>query len=91
MVTWKKNLFMLPIGKVTKDFIVLVTEWLRSYKTNSSFQGLAIKVVMILPGLLLQKPSATSKGKEHSTALGVRLQLWKEGKYDEILRLGEEI
>ena len=86
MVTWKKNLFMLPTGKVAKDFIVLVTEWLRSYNTNSLFQGLAIKVVMILPSLLLQKPSATSKVKEHSRALGERLQFWKEGKFDKILQ-----
>jgi hypothetical protein len=34
---------------------------------------------MMLPSLTLQKPSATSKSKEHSTAIERRLALWKQG------------
>ena len=40
---------------------------------------------MILPNLLLQKPSATSKAKEHNKILTDRLQLWSEGKIRELL------
>ena len=43
---------------------------------------------MILPGLMLQKSSATSKSRDHSKALERRLQLWNEGKFIEILREG---
>ena len=41
---------------------------------------------MILPGLLLQKPSASSKAKDHTKALETRLQHWIHGNFDVILR-----
>ena len=34
---------------------------------------------MTLPSLLLQKPSAKSKAKEHSLHLLRRLEMWKKG------------
>ena len=34
---------------------------------------------MVLPSLILQKPSATSKSKDHSAAIIRRLTLWKQG------------
>lgn len=34
---------------------------------------------MVLPTLILQKPSASSKTKKHSAAIERRLRLWKEG------------
>ena len=41
---------------------------------------------MILPTLLLQKPSAKSKAKDHSAALGRRLAAWKKGEINELIR-----
>jgi hypothetical protein len=38
-----------------------------------------LKAFIVLPSLILQKPSATSKSKEHSTAMQRRLTLWKQG------------
>ena len=86
MVTWRKNLFLLPSGNAGKNFVRLLADWLGKYNVGSSFQGIAIKVVMILPNLLLQKPSGTSKAKEHTKVLTDRLQLWSEGKIRELLR-----
>ena len=40
---------------------------------------------MIIPNLLLQKPSAKSKTKDHVKALGDRLKLWEEGKLNELV------
>ena len=34
---------------------------------------------MVLPSMILQKPSVTSKSKEHSAAIERRLALWREG------------
>ena len=45
-----------------------------------------MKVVMILPNLMLQKPSAKSKTKDHTKALEQRLAQWKEGKIFELWR-----
>ena len=46
---------------------------------------------MVLPSLLLQKPSATSKTKDHIDNLSKRLALWKEGKLDELISEGKVI
>ena len=41
---------------------------------------------MILPSLLLRKPSKTSKVKDHLKKLDERLAMWRTGKIDELLR-----
>ena len=46
---------------------------------------------MIMPSLLLQKPSKMSKAKEHTEVLKRRLVLWQAGKLEELLREGQEI
>ena len=38
-----------------------------------------------MPNLLLQKPSRTSKSKDHLEELKRRLDLWKEGELTELL------
>ncbi len=68
IVTWKKNLFKLPSGKCGREFIKLMTDWLQKYNSDSTFQCIAMKVVMILPNILLQKPSATSKSRPHQSS-----------------------
>ena len=40
---------------------------------------------MILPSLLLQKPSKTTKAKEHLLKLDERLKLWVNGNFHELL------
>ena len=41
---------------------------------------------MVLLTLILQKPSATSKSKEHSETMERRLALWKQGDIDLLLK-----
>ena len=41
---------------------------------------------MILPTLILQKPSATSKSRDHSIAIERRLTLWKQGKLNILMK-----
>ena len=45
----------------------------------------------MLPILLLQKPSRTSKTKQHITLLERRLRLWSNGDLDELVREGRTI
>ena len=91
VVSWKKNIFQLPNGKSGKAYIKLVTEWMTHFNTGTCFQGIAMKVTMVLPSLLLQKPSAKSKAKEHNTLLIQRLDLWEAGKLTEIWKEGKTI
>ena len=44
--------------------------------------SVALKAFMVLPTLILQTPSATSKSKEHSAAIERRFALWKQGNLD---------
>ena len=46
---------------------------------------------MLLPSLLLQKPSKESKAKEHFEKLKERLNLWYEGKIEKLLSEGRTI
>ena len=46
---------------------------------------------MILPSLLLQKPSRNSEAKDPQLKLTERLKLWKEGRISDILEEGRNI
>eukprot|EP00795_Rhopilema_esculentum_P015800 gene15800-7104_t len=86
VVFWKRNLFMLPSGKVGKEFVEecsrLVDEWV----DDGPLHLIALKAMMIMPSLLLQKPSKKSKSKDHVEKLRKRLDLWKIGNFDELVR-----
>ena len=91
IIQWRKNLFKLPTGKAGKDFISELTHWLEIFNTQEDLSSVALKVFMILPALLLQKPSKTSKSKDHSEKLANRLKLWKMGNFEDLIREGQEI
>ena len=91
VIFWKKNLFMLPNGKPSKKFIRELSFWIDQYNRNTQLHGIAIKVFMLLPSLLLQKPSKESKAKEHFEKLKERLNLWYEGKIEKLLSEGRTI
>ena len=83
-VRWKKNLFFIPSGKWGKEYIKLYSSWISHFNKGTTFQGIALKVAMILPNLLLQKPSATSKSREHIQSLEQRIGMWNNGKIQEL-------
>ena len=84
MVFYKRNLFLIPTGKAGKDFIKELTFWLKQLNNNTKLNGVAVLAFMVLPSLLLQKPSAKSKAKDHSAALARRLSTWQRGEIDEL-------
>ena len=91
MVHCQKNLFMIPSGKAGKEFITELSSWLNKFNNDTPLQSIALKVYMVLPSLLLQKPSRKSKAKQHSAKLSQRLTLWKEGQIDILLHEGKAI
>ena len=50
-----------------------------------------MKAAIVLPILLLQKPSRKSKAKEHSTCLERRLSTWQDGDLNDLLLEGRTI
>ena len=82
---WKRNLFKIPSGKTGKFFTNELTRLLRAYADKSSLERIALKAAMVMPALLLQKPNAKSKAKDHVSLLERRLQLWVKGNLEELL------
>ena len=69
IVHWKKNIFELPTCKIGREFVKELSTWLEHFNTGSVYQGSSIKTFIVLPALLLQKPSAKSKTAEHKVLL----------------------
>ena len=64
-----------------------MNEWLH----DSPLKSIAFKAIMIMPSILLQKPSKNSKAKDHSIALHRRMELWNSGNMIELLHEAETI
>ena len=86
IITWKKNLFKLPTGNAAKAFIKELSLWLERFNRKTEHHSIALKVCIILPALMLQKPSKTSKSQEHCKKLEDRLAAWKDGRIDELIQ-----
>ena len=46
--------FTVPSGKAGKDFVAEMVFWIRQFNCNSKLNGVALRILMILPTLLLQ-------------------------------------
>ena len=81
VVHWKRNLFKIPSGRAGTALVKETTRLIRAYAEASALEGIALKALMVMPHLLLQKSHRTSKTKVHVTHLQRQLQLW-EGDTD---------
>ena len=91
IVYWRQNILLLPSGKQGKMFIEEMNNILNDWLTNSELKPIAMKSLMIMPSLLLQKPSKTSKPKDHIHMLERRLELWKEKNIKNLLEESQSI
>ena len=73
IVYWKKNIFLLPTGKCGRCFIDETARLIDAWIRGSPLKNIALKAVMIMPSLFLQKPRKGSKAKDHNKALEGRL------------------
>ena len=70
-------MFLLSTGKAGKFFINELTKLFNAWIDDSPLTKLVMKAVMIMPSLLLQKPSKESQSKDHLKALQWRIELWQ--------------
>ena len=80
VVHWKKDNFEVPCCSVGKQFVSELAQLYRAVGEGLALESIELKAVFLACGLLLQKPSHTSKPKEHSTLLEQCLQLWHEAR-----------
>ena len=66
LVYWKKVLFLLSTGAAGKGFIEETIRLVNSWTYKSNLETIALKALMIMPCLLLQKTFLNSKSKENS-------------------------
>ena len=88
---WRKNLFMVPRGKIGTEFIKTLTNLIKHFTTPSKWTRLSLSLVHIFMPLMLQKPSSKSKAKDHCKYLEKRLKLWTEGDLCSIMAENREI
>ena len=90
-VHWRPNVFKVPYGKVGKCFASELARLFKAFATGSAMECIALKAAVLLPILLLQKPTRRSKAKVHSSCLERRLNTWLRGDLDELLKEGRTI
>ena len=92
VVHWRRNIFSVPSGKAGRAFVREMARLFRSYaEGSSSLESIAITAAMILPPLLLQKPTLKSKAREHASCLERRFQCWRAGDIESLLNEGRTI
>ena len=91
IVRWRRNIFLLPSGQAGKSCLEEMTRLAKAWASKSKEEAVAMIMLMVMPALLLQKPSKRSKTAEHVVALKRRLQDWKDGKIEDLIREGKAI
>ena len=91
IVTWEKNFFKIPYGRIGKSLVEEASKLIASYNEDPNWEGIAIKAVMVLLPLALQKPSKTSKTKDHKMHLERRIGMWRQGSICSLVSEGKAI
>ena len=91
IVSWQKNLFMLPRGKAARDFLSELSRLITLFTCDTKWKPFALKSVHIFIPIMLQKPSPRSKAAINARYLKDRLELWGKGDIDKLMSQCREI
>lgn len=84
-VHWKPNLFYIPFGKIGEAFVKELTRLFGAYADASALESVAFKAAFLMPLLVLQKTSRKLKTKEMNCHIERRLNLWKDGLFQDLV------
>ena len=88
VVHWRRNIFSIPSGNAGAGFVTELSRLFCAYAVGSALESVALKAAMTMCALLLQKPSHSSKAKDHVACLERRMATWKAGDLNELLEEG---
>ena len=71
-------------------FITEMTRLIDAWNNSTLLMDIGLKILMVVPALLLQKPSYQSTAKQHSECLSRRLSSWKNGDFNKLLIESEQ-
>ena len=91
IVQWKPNLFPLPMRSSSNHFVKECTRLILAYVDGSSLEPVALKALMVMPTLSLQRPFLKSKTKDYHQCLQRRLDLWEAGDIKSLLQEGRAL
>lgn len=91
IVHWRRNIFLVPSGRAGKSFVSELTKLIAAYANASALEGIALKAAMVMQTLLLQKPFSSAKARDHAECLERRLNAWRQGDVDGLIREGRTI
>ena len=91
IIGWKNNIFMLPRGKVGVDCIKELTRLINLLVHKTKWERLSLALVHIFLPIMLQKPSAKSKPRDHAKYLKSRLEHWSLGNIKQLMDETTEI
>ena len=88
IVTWRRNLFIVPYGTAGGEFVDELTRLVESFVTGGPLCNVAWRAVAVACQLLLQKPHNSKIMANHSEHLRRRLQLWRSGCIQSLIEEG---
>lgn len=91
IVVWTKNFFVLPRGKVGKDFLSELTRLIKLFSCDTVWKPIALKLVHIFIPIMLQRTSVKSKASENAKYLRERLIKWEKGEISQLVSQCSEI
>ena len=90
-VHWRQNVSKVPSGSSGKHFVCELARLFEAFATKSALEPFAMTAAMTFPALMLQKPHAESKTRDHISCLQCRLSSWEKGDIAELLKEGKAI
>ena len=76
-------------GQAENSFIDEISRLMNEWIHESSLKDITFKAIMVMSGLLLQKPSRKSKSNDHLKSLKNQMKLWYAGVIIELLKQAE--
>ena len=84
-------MFTVPSELVGKNFICKLMRLFSGFAYSVAIETIAFTATMVAPSLLLQKPHPKAKTTACVTCLQRRLEMWRTGNIDELIREGRAI
>ena len=69
VVHWRRNLLLVPFGKVGRAFVQELARLFTAYGEGGAMEYIAIKAAMVMCSLLLQRPHRSAKTRDFVTSL----------------------
>ena len=81
VASWKPNVFKVPSGASGKALVSEITRLIDLWLNKTKFEAVAIAALQVFGTLMLQKPSKSSKNRDHIRHLTIRLRKWENGEF----------